>query len=76
MSVRAESYHALREIKRALAAHEGKNVLLTLHEATFNFIAGVEFDSILALEQEFKCQITLASDVTLKKSDFRLESKK
>lgn len=63
MSVRAESYHALRGAKRALAGHEGKDVLLTLQEAVDFCFAGVEFDSILALEQEFNCHITLVSGI-------------
>lgn len=74
MSLRAECYQALRGIKRVLVGQEGKKVLLLLHEATFNFIAGVEFDSILALEQEFKCCITLATDAGLRKNEFKIES--
>lgn len=76
MSVRAECYQALRGVKRGLAGYEGKDVLLTLNEVVFNFVAGVEFDSILAMEQEFKCSITLVSDATLKKNEFKLEGKK
>ena len=74
MSIRAECYNALRGVKRALVGKEGKNVLLLFNEAVFNFVAGVEFNSILALEQEFKCHITLATDINLKKNEFKLEA--
>lgn len=75
MSVRAECYEVLRNIKRGLSECKGKHVLLLLHEAVFHFVTSVEFDSVLALETEFNCHITLAIDGTLKKNEFKLESK-
>ncbi len=76
MSMRADAYYVLRMARKALAPYKGETVLLQLHEAIFNFIAGVEFDSILALEQETKCMIILATDATLQKNQFKIEIKK
>lgn len=76
MSVRAESYEVLRSLKRTLQEKlVGKDMVLTVNSYVFDFMASVEFDSVLALEKQFGCQLTLASDPKLQKNEFNLEEK-
>lgn len=76
MSVRAESYEVLRSLKRTLQEKLlGTKMVLTVNSYVFDFLASIEFDSVLALEKEFGCELTLASDQKLQKNEFNLEEK-
>lgn len=72
-SVRAASYELLRKIKLDIQQKfVKKNIHLLVNEAVFNFIIAVEFDSILSLEKDFGCQITLAIEPSLNQNNFKI----
>lgn len=75
-SVRAASYEVLRKIKQSLKQyHSAGKVELIVGEELFDFIASIEFDSVLALEQQFGCQVVLHSDANMKQHEFKVVEK-
>ena len=75
-SVRAASYEVLRKIKQSLKQyHSAGKVELIVSEGLFDFIASIEFDSVLALEQQFGCQVVLHSDANMKQHEFKVVEK-
>lgn len=75
-AVRAESYEVLRKVKLFLSQKkDSKSYLCEVNKAVFDFIASSEFNSILELEKQFGCVLTLVSNDKISRHDFRLKAK-
>jgi len=75
-SVRAESYEILRKLKVEIQTKFAKkNLLFEINGAVFDFISSIEFNSILQLEKDFSCSITLVSNDQIKRHDFTIKEK-
>lgn len=75
-AVRAESYEVLRKVKMFLASKkEAKAYLFEVNKAVFDFLVSSEFNSVLDIEQQFGCVLTLVSKDTIHRHDFRLKEK-
>lgn len=75
-AVRAESYEVLRKVKMFLASKkEAKHYLFEVNKAVFDFLVSSEFNSVLDIEQQFGCVLTLVSKDTIHRHDFRLKEK-
>lgn len=74
-SVRAESYKILRTLKIQLQQKQfaKKQLMLQLNQAVFEFISSIEFNSILELEREFGCSITLVSNDQIERHAFKIK---
>jgi len=76
-SVRTESYEILRKAQLELRQHSThKKIVFTVHPHVFDFIASIEYNSILVLEKDFECQITFKSDSSFLINQFKLEIQK
>lgn len=61
-TVRTQMYNVLREIKYALKAEKPTPALtIELNPEVFEMVSSVEYNSVLFLEKEFNCKVTLAS---------------
>ncbi|HSW75940.1 MAG TPA: Rne/Rng family ribonuclease [Candidatus Saccharimonadales bacterium] len=75
-SVRAESYEILRKLKVEIQTKfVKKNIFFEINAAVFDFITSIEFNSILQLEKDFNCTITLVSNDTLTRHHFIAKEK-
>jgi len=75
-AVRAESYEILRKVKMFLASKkEKKSYLFEVNKAVFDFLVSSEFNSVLDIEYQFGCVLTLVSKETIHRHDFRLKEK-
>jgi ribonuclease G len=75
-ATRAESYQILRKVKLFLKQKkESNNYLFEVNKPVFDFIASSEFNSVLDLEKEFGCVLTLVSNDKINRHDFRLKAK-
>jgi len=75
-SVRAESYEVLRKLKVEIQSrYTKKNVYFEVNGPVFDFISSIEFNSILQLEKDFCCMITLLSSDQIGRHDFRIKEK-
>lgn len=76
-SVRTESYDILRKAQMELRQHSSHTkVVFTVHPHVFDFIASIEYNSILVLEKDFDCQITFKSNPSFVINQFKLEIQK
>ena len=76
-SVRTESYEILRKAQMELRQHSpNKKAVFTVHPQVFDFIASIEYNSILVLEKDFECQITFKSNSSFLINQFKLEIQK
>lgn len=76
-SVRAESYKILRSLKVQLQQKQlsKKQLIFEVNQAVFEFISSIEFNSILELEREFGCSITLVSNDQIERHSFKIREK-
>ena len=76
-SVRAESYKILRTLKTELKKKKlvKKSLFFEINKAVFAFISSIEFNSILELEREFGCTITLVSNDEIDRHAFKIREK-
>lgn len=76
-SVRAESYKILRTLKIELKKKKiaKKSLFFEINKAVFAFISSIEFNSILELEREFGCTITLISNDEIDRHAFKIKEK-
>ncbi|OGB85919.1 hypothetical protein A3J41_01490 [candidate division TM6 bacterium RIFCSPHIGHO2_12_FULL_38_8] len=74
-SVRAESYKTLRTVRYELQHKKvaKKKLFLEVNKAVFEFISSIEFNSVLELEREFNCTITLISNDQIDRHTFKLK---
>jgi len=62
-SVQTEAYTILRQLKADLESKRLKNeIFITVHPKIFYYITSTEYNSILELEKQYKCKITLLSE--------------
>ncbi len=75
-SVRAESYEILRKLTVEIQTkYLKKNICFEVNGAVFDFISSIEFNSILQLEKDFGCMITLVSNDQIERHDFGIKEK-
>ncbi|MCX5923424.1 MAG: Rne/Rng family ribonuclease [Candidatus Dependentiae bacterium] len=75
-SVRAESYEILRKLKVEIQSkYVKKNICFEVNGPVFDFISSIEFNSILQLEKDFSCMITLMSNDYIARHDFGIKEK-
>lgn len=74
-SVRAESYKILRNLRSNLQQKKvaKKKLFFEINKAVFEFISSIEFNSILELEHEFDCTITLISNDHIDRHTFKIK---
>ena len=74
-SVRAESYKILRTLKTHLQQKKinKKQLFFEINQAVFEFISSIEFNSVLELEREFNCTITLVSNNQIDRHTFKIK---
>ena len=74
-SVQTQAYSLLRELKLILGKQKPKKVTLTANPAIFSYLTDTEYNSILDLEKQFSCKITLADDKRLDLSQYNIDKK-
>lgn len=75
-TVRTQVYALLRNIKHEMAREKyGAQVTIELSPETFEMISNVEYNSVLSLEKEFGCKITLASKKEFGVSQYKIMKK-
>ena len=73
-SVQTEAYTILRDLKLYLQEKRiKKSIELFLSEQTFDYITSVEYNSILQLEKDFKCQITLIQEKNFSLNQYKIK---
>jgi len=73
-SMATEGYIILRKLKDNLATKKlGKQVDLILSPRIFDYLTTYQYKSILELEKEFNCKITLVSDEKLEIHGYKIE---
>ncbi len=74
-SLETESYTILRALKAAVTNASHQQVTLNVHEDIFNYITNTEYNSILEIEKQYKCKITLASQKAFKLNQYKIEKR-
>jgi ribonuclease G len=75
-SIESESYLLLRQVQTKLAEQKWPaEISIRIPTPIFEYVTSVEYNSILLLEKDFKCKITLVSDKNLSHSQFKIEKK-
>ncbi len=72
-SLETESYQILRALRAAVEKNKMIHVQLSLHPDIFEYITSTEYDSILDLEKQYGCKITLVSQKSFKMSQSKIE---
>lgn len=72
-SLQTESYAILRELKETLRIKSEKTVTLNVHPDIFTYITETEYNSILELEKQFNCKITLISQKNFRLNQYKIE---
>jgi ribonuclease G len=78
MSVCSESYMLLRKLQgdiRGMAVLT-KEILIVVHPEIFDFLSSIEAISILALEKENNCSLTVESDQSMAMHTYKLKKNK
>jgi ribonuclease G len=75
MSVCSESYALLRKLKSEIKtmAVLSKNLMIEVNPQVFDFLSSIETVSILALEKENNCLLTVSSDPSVSVNAYRLK---
>ena len=73
-SLQTESYAVLRALK-ATASHDklAHKISLHVHPDIFDYITSTEYNSILELEKQTKCKITLTSQKNFRLNQYKIE---
>ncbi len=75
-SVQTDSFFVLQLIKaELLKLKHSKDVVISIHPAVFEYLTSNEYNSILALEKEYKLKITLFSDSKLRTTQYKIMKK-
>ncbi|MFC1841851.1 Rne/Rng family ribonuclease [Candidatus Dependentiae bacterium] len=73
-SVQTESYAILRDLKKDFQEKKPiKSAELTTSQAVFDHITSIEYDSILQLEKDFGCSLTLSEDKNFTLNQYKIE---
>ncbi len=74
-SLQTEAYAILRKLKEGLDSKALKNTItLTVHPIVLQYIAGVEYNSILQLERSYACKIVLIGQEDMHRGDYVIDS--
>jgi ribonuclease G len=78
MSVCSESYALLRKLQGEVKAFAvtSKKILISVHPQVFDFLSSVEAISILTLEKENNCSLTVVSDPSMAMHTYKLKKNK
>ena len=75
-SIETETYTILRALKIALKDRKpGDSVMLSINSDIFTYVSNIEYNSILKLEKEYGCTITLISEKSFPLSQYKIEKK-
>lgn len=75
-SLQTNSFYILRELKEFLNKSKSlKNVTLSINPEMFDYIASVEYNSLLDLEKQNKAKITLLTDNNLIPTQYKIKKK-
>jgi ribonuclease G len=74
-SLQTESYALLRDLKNYLQHQPSAEVLLTVDPDMFTYVTNIEYNSILALEKNFGCKITILENKNLERAQYKIEKK-
>jgi ribonuclease G len=73
-SVATESYTVLQKLKETLVTKKiGDKVNLTLNPQIFDYLTTIQYNSILQLEKEYKCKITLITNEKFETHHYKIE---
>lgn len=72
-SLETESYAILRALKGAVHSKPNANITLNVCEDIFNYITNTEYNSILEIEKQYKCKVTLVSHKSYKINQYKIE---
>jgi len=73
-STSTETYTLLRDLKLKLLEKKlGKSIELSLNTEIFDYITSVEYNSILQLEKNFKCDIILAENKNFLLNEYKIK---
>ena len=72
-SLETESYSILRSLEEHLKHKPGQNSTLHVNSDIFENITETEYNSILELEKEFNCKITLTSQKNFRVNQYKIE---
>jgi ribonuclease G len=73
-SLQTQSDELLDKFKKELqAGPPQENIILRIHPTIFKNITHIEYNTILELEKEFKCHITLVSEPTFAVDQYKIE---
>lgn len=75
MSVCSETYALLRTLKSEIKdkAATCKDMLLHVHPRVFEFLSSVEYESVLAMEKDNGCSITIESDPMVHINSYKIK---
>jgi ribonuclease G len=74
-SLQTDCYATLRKLKEFIQAESPKEVTATLNSDIFQYMANVEYNSILDLEKNFGCKIALVDNKNLSTVQYKFEKK-
>lgn len=77
-SLKTVAFRILRMLQSELETldQNNKDIILSVNPKIFDFIAHIEFNSIISLENEFKCEITLLSNQDIELNSYKIEVNK
>lgn len=71
-SIKTECYALLSKLKTELEVKKASKVEVYLNGQMFNHLTSVEYDSVLDLERQLKCQIMLSSSNDLQRHEYKI----
>ena len=74
-SLQTDCYATMRKLKEFIQAEQPKDVTATLNSDIFHYMANIEYNSILDLEKNFNCKITLVDNKNLSTAQYKFEKK-
>jgi ribonuclease G len=74
-SLQTDCYATMRKLKEFIQTEAPQQITATLNSEVFHYIANVEYNSVLSLEKEFNCKITLVDNKNLSTAQYKFEKK-
>ena len=75
-SIQTDSFAILQAIKsELLQLKTAKEIIISINPTIFDYLASVEYNTILSLEKAYKAKITLLSDAKLKTTQYKIMKK-
>lgn len=72
-SVETKSFSILQNIRKSLASSKIEQITVSLHPSVFTYLNTKQYNSILALEKEFGCTITLLSVSSFDTAEYKIK---